>query len=151
MGNIHDFFKLAGELTDLLKILKTIEENKLLAITEKSLTKLDACIKDEQVQVMKLKGLEKKREQVQASLGYGGLTFRQIINSLQAEDKKEAKELFNGLQKATNNFNSINKSVKTALEVNIYSINNLIKKTNANSKKRSANNNLHSSSTNRFV
>ncbi len=149
MSNIHDFFKLVAQLINLLKILKSIEENKLSAIREKSLTKLDACIKDEQVQVMKLRGLEKKREQLQTSLGYDSLTFRQIIDLLPGEEKKEAKELFNGLQRATDDFNSINKSVKTALEVNLYSINTLLKKTDAdpNTQQKHSEN----SSTNRFV
>jgi len=152
MGKIYDFFKLVAELTGLLKILKVIEENKLSAITEKSLTKLDACINDEQVQIMKLRGLEKKREQLQNELGFGNLTFRQIIENLQGDEKKEAKELFYSLQKATDDFKTINKSVKTALEVNLYSIDSALKNTDLSKQiKAAAIDNHIAASRNKFV
>lgn len=152
MKSLLDFYKLVEELTDLLKILKVIEENKLNAILEKSLIKLDACMKDEQVQVMKLRGLEKKREQLQSDLGYGNLTFKQIIESFQGNEKKEAQKLFNNLQKATHDFNAINHSVKTALEVHLHSINSVLEKADAKSlqkKKLSKSNQF--TGTNRFV
>lgn len=152
MSSISDFYKLVMELTDLLKILKIIEENKLASIIEKNLTKLDACIKDEQVQIMKLKGLELKRSHLQTALGYGDFTFSQIIDSIQGEEKKEAQTLFNSLQKATKDFDTVNKSVKTALEVRLHSINTVLEKTSTDSdkhKNNSANNKF--TSTNRFI
>lgn len=151
MSSLTDFNKLVVELTDLLIILKTIEENKLSAITENNLTKLDACIKDEQVQVMKLRGLEKKREQLQASLGFDNLTYCQIIETLQGNEKKEAQKLFNSLQKASDDFRSVNKSAKTALEVRLYSINSRLKKANADTNNQKKNSVNKFTSTNRFV
>mgnify|MGYP000909579613 CR=1 FL=1 len=152
MNNLSDFYNIVEELTDLLKTLKVIEENKLSAILEKNLIKLDACMKDEQVQVMKLRGLEKNRERIQDALGYGNLTFKQIIETAQGNEQKEAQKLFNSLQKATNDFNIINNSVKTALEVNLHSINSVLEKTDTNSlqKKRISKTNRFTS-TNRFV
>ncbi|MPM36048.1 hypothetical protein SDC9_82643 [bioreactor metagenome] len=152
MSSLSDFCKLVVELTDLLKILKVVEENKLSAITEKNLIKLDACIKDEQVQTMKLRGLEKKREQLQTSLGFGDFTFGQIIETMQGDEKKEAKKLFSSLQKATQDFKSINKSVKTALEVKLYSINTMLEKSQNDSDKPKKNLSKNKfTSTNRFV
>ena len=152
MNNLSDFYKIVEELTGLLKTLKVIEENKLSAILEKNLIKLDACMKDEQVQVMKLRGLEKNRERIQYALGYGNLTFKQIIETTQGNEKKEAQKLFNNLQKATNDFNIINNSVKTALEVNLHSINSVLEKTNTNSlQKKNTSKTNRFTSTNRFV
>ncbi|MCI1931046.1 MAG: flagellar protein FlgN [Clostridia bacterium] len=130
MNSITDFNKLVVNLIEIIKSLITIEKDKLNAVTRNNLEKLNVCIKDEQVQVMKLRGLDKKREKLLNSLGYDGLTFRQIISTLDGDEKNEAQKLFNNLKKATDDFNSINSTVKTAIEVNLHSIDIAIKKLN---------------------
>ncbi|MCI1959330.1 MAG: flagellar protein FlgN [Clostridia bacterium] len=134
MNSITDFNKLVVNLIEIIKSLITIEKDKLNAVTRNNLEKLNVCIKDEQVQVMKLRGLDKKREKLLNSLGYDGLTFRQIISTLDGDEKNEAQKLFNNLKKATDDFNSINSTVKTAIEVNLHSIDIAIKKLNGISK-----------------
>jgi hypothetical protein len=123
MDSLTDFNKLVAGLIETIKSLIAIEQDKLSAITKKDLEKLDACIKEEQVQVMKFKGLDKKREQLLVSLGYDGLSFSQIISTLDGSEKNETQKLFDLLKKCTKDFGTINSSVKTAIDINLHSVN----------------------------
>lgn len=130
MNSLADFNKLVVSLIEVIKNLISIEQDKLNAVTNNNLEKLDGCIKDEQVQVMKLKGIEKSRVKLLSSLGYEGLTFKQIISTLEGEEKKESQKLFDSLKKVTKDFNSVNSSAKTAIEVNLYAIDMALNKLN---------------------
>jgi hypothetical protein len=123
MTNIADFYKIVLSLIDLFKDLATLEKDKLKAVTSNNLDALNTCLKNEQVLELKLKGLDKKREQIQVSLGYDNLKFREIIALLPEEEKKEGSRLYSMLQQATSDFHAINDSVKNALDVNLHLIN----------------------------
>lgn len=123
MTVIEEFHQIVLALIELLKTLMGIEQEKLQAITQNDLEKLDACIKEEQAQVLKLRGLDRKRDLLLVRMGYENLSFQEIIDVLPQEDRAESRRLYNELQKATNDFNSINASVRTALEVNLHNIN----------------------------
>ena len=130
MTTILDFNNIVLSLIELLRTLISTEQDKLKAVTSNDLDALNACIKNEQVQVLKLKGLDKKREQIQVDLGYENLTFKEIIALLPAEQKNESLQLFTTLQQTTDEFNEINNSVKTAIDVNLHSINTTLSKLN---------------------
>ncbi|MDD4843170.1 MAG: flagellar export chaperone FlgN [Anaerotignum sp.] len=132
MTTIVDFNQIILSLIELFKALSFVEKDKLKAVTSKDLDTLNACIKNEQVQVLKLKGLDKKREQVQAALGYENRSFKEIIALLPEEQKKESKELFAMLEQATADFNAVNDSVKTALDVNLHVVNTKLSKLGIN-------------------
>lgn len=123
MTVIEEFHQIVHALIDLLKTLMGIEQEKLQAITQNDLEKLDACIKEEQAQVLKLRGLDRKRDLLLVRMGYENLSFKEIIEVLPQEDRAESRQLYNELQKATEDFNSVNASVRTALEVNLHNIN----------------------------
>ncbi|MDD3394534.1 MAG: flagellar export chaperone FlgN [Anaerotignum sp.] len=131
-ATILDFNSIVLSLIELIKELTSIERNKLKAVTANDLEALNACIKYEQVQGLKLKGLDKKREQIQASLGYENRTFKEIIPLLADEERKESKKLYSMLQQVTDEFNAVNSSVKTALDVNMHSINTALSKLGLN-------------------
>ena len=130
MTTITDFNNIVLSLIELLRSLIAIEQDKLKAVTSNDLDTLNACIKNEQVEVLKLKGIDKKREQIQVDLGYENLTFREIISMLPEEQKNESAKLFTTLQRTTDEFNELNNSIKTALDVNLHSINTTLSKLN---------------------
>ncbi|WP_313528399.1 flagellar protein FlgN [Anaerotignum sp.] len=132
MPTISNFNNIVLSLIELLETLITIEQDKLKAISTNDLDALNSCIKNEQVEVLKLRGLDKKREQIQAELGYENLTFREIIKLLPEDQQAESKKLFITLQQTTDQFNEINSSIKTALDVNLHSINTTLSKLNIN-------------------
>ncbi|WP_352400306.1 flagellar export chaperone FlgN [Anaerotignum sp.] len=132
MTTIIDFNRVVLSLIQLIETLINIEQDKLKAVSTNDLDLLNSCIKNEQVQVLKLRGLDKKREQIQTDLGYENLSFREIIKLLPIEQQAESKKLFTILQQTTNQFNALNGSVKTALDVNLHSINTTLSKLNLN-------------------
>ncbi len=132
MPTISNFNNIVLSLIELLETLIIIEQDKLKAISTNDLDALNSCIKNEQVEVLKLRGLDKKREQIQAELGYENLTFREIIKLLPEDQQAESKKLFITLQQTTDQFNEINSSIKTALDVNLHSINTTLSKLNIN-------------------
>lgn len=132
MATIIDFYSIVISLIELLENLISVEKNKLEAVASKNLEVLNTCIKNEQVQVLKLKGLDKKREQTLTALGYQNLTFREILAKLPADQKEEGNKLFTTLQKATTEFNAINDSVKVALDVNLHLVNSELSKLGLN-------------------
>lgn len=132
MTTILDFNTLVFSLIELLERLTAIEQKKLKAVAANDLDTLNACIKNEQVETLKLKGLDKKREQLQIELGYQNLTYKEIIPLLPQEEKNKSRALYNTLQQKTNEFHAINASVKTALDVNLHTINATLSKLNKN-------------------
>ncbi|WMI81006.1 flagellar export chaperone FlgN [Anaerotignum sp. MB30-C6] len=132
MITILDFNTIVLSLIELLRNLTIIEQDKLKAVTSNDLDALNNCIKSEQVEVLKLKGLDKKREQIQAALGFENLTFKEMIPLLPTEQKEESQKLYTTLQQTTNEFTAINNSVKTAIDVNLHTINAAISKLNIN-------------------
>ncbi len=127
MTTILDFQNIILNLTTLLESFTALEKEKLAAVTSKNLEALNACIKKEQVEILKLRGVDKKREEAQAALGYGTLTFQEIIAKLPAAQKEEVSRLYAVLQRATAEFKAVNESVKTALDVNLHVINASLK------------------------
>ncbi|MGL4791534.1 MAG: flagellar export chaperone FlgN, partial [Anaerotignaceae bacterium] len=85
--------------------------------------------------VLKLKGIEKKREEVQCQLGVENLTFKEIIQMLPEEEKNTSIELFNNLENATKRFNEINSSARVAIEINLHSIKKILDKLNGHKAK----------------
>lgn len=122
MTTILNFNALILNLIELMKHLTSIEQDKLKAVTSKDLDALNLCIKNEQAQILKLRGLDKQREQIQESLGYKNLSFEEIISSLSPDEKEETNKLYLTLQQTTNTFKEINATIKTALDVNLHMI-----------------------------
>ncbi len=144
MTTINDFFNIVLSLIELLEHLLPIEKDKLKAVTSNNLDALNNCMKNEQAHVLKLKGLDKKREQIQADLGYEKLTFKEILDRLPSDQKEEGKRLFTALQGATSQFNEVNDSIKTALDVNMHLISTTLSKLgiNPDTKQTPSGNNL---------
>lgn len=151
MSNIKEFNNIVMELIELLNNLITIEETKLNAVSENNLSKLDKCITEEQAYIMQLRGLDKKREQIQSSLGFENLTFSEIISNLPDIHKDECKDMYDQLLNKTNDFKSISSSVKTAIEVNLHSIDSIINKLKNDSKGSKKISTSNTSFTTRFV
>ena len=100
---------------------------------------------------MMTKNADKKREQIQSSLGFENLTFSEIISNLPDIHKEECKDMYDQLLNKTNDFKSISSSVKTAIEVNLHSIDSIINKLKNDSKGSKKISTSNTSFTTRFV
>lgn len=122
MTAINDFIKIIVELIQFFDELIQTENEKLEAISKNNVFKLEDCMKKEQVSILKLKGLDKKRESIQSDLSFDNLSFREILSRLDISEKSKLNPLFRQLEEKVHFYNNISQSAKTAIEVNIHTI-----------------------------
>ncbi len=76
----------------------------------------------EQAAVLKLRGLEQRREAEQKRLGMEGYTFRQILEHVPDETASVLSPLFSQLSGQVTMFRSVSDSAKNIIEVNLHMI-----------------------------
>lgn len=79
------------KLCGILKQLNQVEAAKLTVVSKDHPDQLEPLLNDENMLLLQLRGLEKKREAVLKDAGLSGLTFRQILK--QEEDPEMAQLL----------------------------------------------------------
>lgn len=104
-----------------------LEEKKLKAVKENDLVALEDCMTQEQAVVLKLRGLEKKREDAQKANGWEGKRFREIIGLVPEEQQAEYQRLFETLSRSVKLFHSANKSAMDTMNLNLRQIDKAIK------------------------
>ena len=72
--------------------------------------------------MLRLRGLEQRREQEQERLGLSGLPFREILTRVPAETAEVLQPLFENLSQRLSDFRSVSDSAKDAIEVNLHNI-----------------------------
>lgn len=123
---MSDFIAVIEELILLFQHLIQIEQTKLEAVQKNRVTYVEDCMNQEQAAILKLRGLDKKREACQEKLGFGGYTFQQILSAVNGEQHENLKKLFDSLSYQVRLFQEINESAKSMLEVNLHMINKAI-------------------------
>ena len=102
MTALEEFGKILSQLTGVVTRLADIEEQKAEAAAQKQHSLIDPLLREEQPLILSLRGLEKQRMEQSAVLGWEGLTFRQILDTADAEQKAALTPLFTELQEKTN-------------------------------------------------
>lgn len=126
MATIDNLVSIVKELISFFEELTKTESEKLKAVTETDMEKLDECMKKEQAAILKLRGLDKKREDIQSQLSFSGLTFSQILEKLPQDEKLELQTYFDRLNTVYKAFKNADNSAKKAIEVNLYSIDRIL-------------------------
>lgn len=101
MTALEEFCRTLRQLSDTAEQLACIEDEKTMAAAEKQHDALDPLMRKEQPLILSLRGLEKQRMDQAAALGWEGLTFRQILETADMEQKKALSPLFTELQERT--------------------------------------------------
>ena len=89
------------EMTGLFDELVDFENKKLDAIAENAVTSLDNYLNDEQVYLMKMRGLENKRIKALELMGMPDLTFKEVIEKFQDPEKTELANMYENLSAKT--------------------------------------------------
>ncbi len=87
---MEDYAEIRGIIDEYITLMDKLidfEQEKLQAVKVKDLKKLDAFLKEEQAYLLKLRGLDQKREKLQKQLGAEGLTYRQIIERTEGDTR----------------------------------------------------------------
>ncbi len=97
-SKLEEFAGLIRELTSVIRDITSIEREKAEAASLGCHDQIDGFLKSGQVYLLKLRGLEKKRLMLADDLGFGGLTFRQILDQAEDSAKKQLAPLFADLE-----------------------------------------------------
>lgn len=122
MSDLSNFVKIMNEFIDYFDMLIPIEQEKLDASVNNRVSFVEECMHKEQAAVLRLRGLEQKREKEQERLGMKGYTFRQILEHVSDEDAAVLKPLFDQLTEKVRLTQSLSKNIKDAIEVNLHVI-----------------------------
>ena len=126
MVDLSGFQQLIRQFIVLFDRVFPLEQAKLDAVSQNEISRLEEIIKKEQAEIMALRGLDQKREKLQAELGWKDLTFQKILMRLSEEQQTETKQLFDELASRVKSFQTITESSKTMMEVNLHAINEMI-------------------------
>lgn len=128
MHNFKDFKTVVGDLITLIEEFDQLETEKLKAVQQNRVTFVEEAMKKEQAAIMKLRGLDKKREAIQKDLGWERLTFQQILSQVPVVEKEELQPLFEQLTRCVRQFDDTRDSAQKALEINLHHINTILSK-----------------------
>ena len=128
MHDINDFRSVVGDLIQLLEGFNETEAEKLDAVQKNRVTFVEETMKKEQAAIMKLRGLDKKRESIQKDLGWEGMSFQQILSQVNDVDRKMLQPLFDQLKDSTQKFIATKDSAQKALEISLHHINTQLAK-----------------------
>lgn len=126
MADLSGFQQLIQQFIAFFDRMLPLEQSKLDVVKQNQVTQLEDIIKKEQAEIMTLRGLEQKREKLQAELGWKDLTFQEILERLPKEQQAEMKRLFDDLADRVRSFQTVTESSKTMMEVNLHVINQMI-------------------------
>ena len=123
---MNDFITVIDDLVELFKELTQIEQIKMEAVKKNMVTYVEDCMNKEQAAVLKLRGLDKKREACQKAMGFEGFTFQQILDNTTGEENSQLRELFQTLSSHVSLFQDTNESARAMIEINLHNINKAI-------------------------
>lgn len=123
---MNDFITVIEDLIQLFQELIQIEQTKLEASKKNRITYVEDCMNREQAAIMKLRGLDKKRETCQERLGYKDYTFQQILSETSDTEHNRLKKLFDALTHQVRQFQDTNESARSMIEINLHMINKTI-------------------------
>jgi hypothetical protein len=132
---MNEFTTIVEDLVELFKELTQIEQVKIEAVKKNMVTYVEDCMNKEQAAVLKLRGLEKKREACQKDMGLDGYTFKQILETTTGEERGQLKQLFDTLSYHVSLFQDTNESARAMLEISLHNINKAIIRTHQNNSK----------------
>lgn len=125
---MDEFKKIIGDLIRLFRQLIKIEEVKLNAAAGKHVATLEDCVTQEQALLLRLRGLEQNREKAQAKAGYGGLSFREILEKVPDSEREELYGLFDELSREVQMFREISEDSSQILQTNLHMIQKALNK-----------------------
>jgi len=130
--DFNSFCEVIKEMLALFSDLIGFENKKLDAIAANDVALLDQYMKDEQVYLLKMKGLEQKREKVQEQLGAAGLSFSELIGRFSGPEQDALNALYDELSAKTTEVKDAVTGTKRYIDLHLNSITALLEKLEGN-------------------
>ena len=126
MENYEAFRDLMIEYDRVLDRLLVLENSKTGIISSGSTAGLDDCMRKEEAEMLRMKGLDRKREKLLKENGLEGKTFREIVDLQAAAQKSELQPLCNQMQEKTERMQKLSASISSMMEARLVSIDRAI-------------------------
>ncbi|MCP1109153.1 hypothetical protein M2145_000429 [Lachnospiraceae bacterium PF1-21] len=112
-------------LSEQFRKISKIEEEIMEAVAANKLSQVEQGIIREQSAVMKLRGLERIKDQALDECGYEGFSFTQILEKMDVSSRKEFIPIFEELSTEIQIFSRIHEDTGTLLQVKLRHLNNM--------------------------
>lgn len=119
---MDEFRKIIEDLIALFRDLTALENVKLNAGRNHQISAIEECMTKENTFILRLKGLDKAREQKQEALGFTGLSFQEILEKVPLEEQEILLPLFDTLSREIQMFQEISEDTSRIIEINLRQI-----------------------------
>lgn len=119
---MNELIEVLKEITELLQQYLPLEQDKLNAVKEGRVSFLDDCMMKEQALLLKMRGLEKKREQELEKCGYTGLSLSEIICKLPEESKESMRLVAQEFTTSVKQFTALNDEALKLIRIHVHEI-----------------------------
>lgn len=123
---MNEFQEVIQKLILLFRELTTLENKMLNAAREQQIAVLEGHMIKEQALIMQLRGLEKEKDRIQAESGYAKLSFHEILEALDEEEKARFLPLFDEMSRTMQMFQEVHEDLTMIMEVNLRQVNKKI-------------------------
>ena len=118
------------ETNSFLKEITDLEKKKFDFVLKNNISRVEECMKSEQAMMLKLRGLDRKREAVQKELGFENMSFKEIIGTLAEDEKHNFDALFDEMQKNLKLYKETSKLSQDAIEINLHRLDKYLSELN---------------------
>lgn len=116
---MNEFKGIIENLIQLFEELTALETVKLNAARINQVSTIEECMTKEQTQILRLKGLEQARERKQEEMGFGGMSFQEILLKVTDDEREELLPLFDTLSRGIQMFQEVSEDATRIIEVNL--------------------------------
>lgn len=99
------------------------EKEKLQALLSNSLPRIEHAISEAQANTKQMENMELRREVLQEAAGFGGRTFREIIESVPEDEKAAFQALFERIQNDVEQIKFHNEKSMSVARANVKAVN----------------------------
>ena len=117
---MQELFEIVRETVEWFDSLMPIEEAKLKAAAKHNIVQMEECMKMEQVAILQMKGLDKRREALLAVQGMSGLSLNQMIDRLPKEERGRFTQLQAQLNERLASYKVLSEDIQDLLKTNIH-------------------------------
>ena len=116
---MNEFQKIIANLIILFREMTALQNIKLRAARDKHIAVIEECMTKEQAMILRLKGLDKERQEKQEALGFGGMKFQEILKHLEGTQREELLLLFDELSREIQMYQEVSEDVACIIKVNL--------------------------------
>lgn len=121
-----DLMQLFDELGGLFDQLILFEEKKVECISQNDIDGLDSSMNEEQALLLKLRGLDQRREKLLTDMGLQDQTFRQLIHHTEGEEQEALQSRFETLSDKTDRLKTAIDYTKKLIELHQHGVETLL-------------------------